>query len=121
MKDCIFCNEKKIVMENDLAFVRMDNYPVSEGHLEVVTKRHVATFFETTMEEKIAIAQLLDKAKEMLDKKHKPDGYNIGVNCGEFAGQEIMHVHIHLIPRYKGDVQNYRGGVRGIIPGKQNY
>ena len=118
---CFFCKAKDYVFENELALGRYDDYPVSKGHMEFVTKRHVATFFDTTKEEKQAIFELMDKAKIMLDKKYHPDGYNIGMNCGESAGQSVMHVHVHLIPRYKGDVPNPRGGVRGVIPSNQNY
>ncbi len=75
----------------------------------------------TTLEEKVAIFQLLEEAKQLIDEKYNPDGYNIGMNLGEMAGQSVMHLHVHLIPRYKGDVENPRGGVRGVIPQKQNY
>lgn len=109
------------VLENKLALGRFDDFPVNPGHMEFVTKRHVATFFETTAEEKLAIFELIDNAKKMLDEEFHPDGYNIGMNCGIDAGQSVMHVHVHLIPRYTGDVANPRGGVRGIIPEKQNY
>ena len=129
MDNCFFCklmNEKmegksKYILENELALGRYDDYPVSKGHMEFVTKRHVATIFDTTMEEKAAIFELIEQAKAMLDNEYHPDGYNIGINCGEAAGQSVMHVHVHLMPRYKGDVENPRGGVRGIIPEKQNY
>ena len=113
--------EREGVFENDLAKAFFDAFPVSEGHMFFVTKRHVSTFFDTTPEERIAIFELIDEAKKMLDDKFHPDGYNIGMNCGEYAGQSVMHVHVHLIPRYKGDVENPRGGVRGVIPSKQNY
>ncbi len=73
-------------------------------------------FFETTDEERNAIFELVDKVKEMLDEKYSPTGYNIGMNCGVSAGQSVMHIHVHLIPRYDGDVENPRGGVRGVIP-----
>ncbi len=125
MEDCLFCKGKedkeKIVLENEYAFVMFDEFPVNKGHMLFMTKRHVKDFFGTTTEEKNAIFELIEKAKEILDKKYSPDGYNIGMNCGEAAGQSVMHVHIHLIPRYVGDVKNPRGGVRGIIPEKQNY
>ena len=121
MADCFFCKTNDYIFENELAKGRFDGFPVSEGHMEFVTKRCVPTFFETTAEEKIAIFELIDKAKKFLDDKYHPDGYNIGMNCGTAAGQSIMHVHVHLIPRYNGDVENPRGGVRGVIPSKQNY
>lgn len=125
MEDCLFCKWKeekeKIVLENELAFARFDEFPVNKGHLLFMTKRHVKDFFGTTPEEKQAIFELVDKAKKLIDEQFHPTGYNIGMNCGLSAGQSVMHVHVHLIPRYDGDVENPRGGVRGIIPKKQNY
>lgn len=125
MEECLFCkwkNEKeKIILENELAFARYDEFAVSKGHILIMTKRHTKDFFSTTQEEKNAIFELLDKAKEIIDEKYNPDGYNIGMNCGVPAGQSVMHVHVHLIPRYDGDVENPRGGIRGVIPQKQNY
>lgn len=124
MKECFFCNaieKRDYESENELAIIRFDDFPVNGGHLEVIPKRHVKDWWETTLEEKIAIFNLLDEAKKMLDERYNPDGYNIGMNLGEKAGQSVMHLHVHLIPRYEGDVENPRGGVRGIIPGKQKY
>lgn len=125
MEECLFCkwkNEKeKIILENDYVFARFDEFPVNKGHMLFMTKRHVKDFFETSLEEKNAIFELIEKAKEIIDKEYHPDGYNIGMNCGKAAGQSVMHIHVHLIPRYKGDVENPRGGIRGIIPEKQNY
>ena len=125
MEECLFCkwkNEKeKIVLENDYAFARYDEFPVNKGHMLFMTKRHVKDFFETSLEEKNAIFELVEKAKEIIDNEYHPDGYNIGMNCGKAAGQSVMHIHVHLIPRYTGDVENPRGGIRGIIPEKQNY
>ena len=86
-----------------------------------MTKRHINDFFETTIEEKNAIFELMNKAKEIIDKQYNPNGYNIGMNCGIAAGQTVMHMHVHLIPRYYGDVENPRGGIRGVIPKKQSY
>ena len=125
MEECIFCkwkeeNEKNF-LENKLAFARYDEFAVSKGHMLFITKRHTKDFFETTLEEKKAIFDLIDKAKSIIDKEYKPSGYNIGMNCGISAGQSVMHIHVHLIPRYDGDVENPRGGVRGVIPSKQNY
>lgn len=122
--DCFFCKclkEEKLLLENDLAYARYDGFPVSKGHLEVIPKRHVKDWWEATNEERMAIITLLDEAKKIVDEKYHPDGYNIGMNLGEMAGQSVMHLHVHLIPRYKGDVENPRGGVRGVIPNKQNY
>lgn len=126
MSECLFCKWKEeykenIIFENELAFATYDGYAVSKGHMLFMTKRHVDNFFNTTLEEKVAIFELVNEAKKMLDEKYSPDGYNIGMNCGVAAGQSIMHIHVHLIPRYSGDVENPRGGVRGVIPQKQNY
>ncbi|MBO7718457.1 HIT family protein [Candidatus Saccharibacteria bacterium] len=124
MEDCFFCkiiNDKDFFLENDLAIARFDNFPVNEGHLEVIPKRHIKDWWEATPEERVAIFNLIDEAKNVVDEKYHPDAYNIGMNLGEAAGQSIMHLHVHLIPRYKGDVPNPRGGVRGVIPQKQNY
>ncbi len=124
MKNCYFCKcveEKNIVLENKLAFALFDGYPVNEGHMLIIPKRHIKDWWETTYAERKDILSLVDQAKEYLDKKYKPDGYNIGMNLGESAGQSIMHLHVHLIPRYVGDTPNPRGGVRGVIPEKQNY
>lgn len=119
--DCIFCGNPDIVIENDLAFAHYDSYPVNPGHCLVITRRHVASYFEATAEEKTAIWALVDDMKSILDAEFKPDGYNVGVNIGEAGGQSIPHLHIHVIPRYKGDMENPRGGVRGVIPHKQKY
>lgn len=122
--ECFFCdclNKKDYFIENELAFAKYDGFPVNKGHLEVMPKRHIKDWWETTKEERIAIFDLIDEAKKIVDNEYHPDGYNIGMNLGEMAGQSVMHLHVHLIPRYKGDVENPRGGVRGVIPSKQNY
>jgi len=119
---CPFCSKNlKIEKENKLAFAIYDKYPVNEGHLLIIPKRHVSNYFDTTNEERVSMNKLLDECKEMLDQTFSPDGFNIGINCGETAGQTIFHVHMHLIPRYKGDMEDPRGGVRGVIPEKQHY
>ena len=124
MNNCFFCksiNNKDFLLENELAVARFDDFPVNNGHLEVITKRHVKDWWQTTLEEKIAIFNLLDEAKKIIDERYNPDGYNIGMNLGEKAGQSIMHLHVHLIPRYDGDVKNPRGGLRTVIQERQNY
>ncbi|WP_216827468.1 HIT family protein [Alkalihalobacterium elongatum] len=118
---CPFCHPESIVLSNEFAFAIFDKYPVNKGHLLIIPKRHVSDFFETTLEERAAINELLEEGKSLLDEKFHPDGYNIGINCGEMSGQTIFHVHVHLIPRYKGDIENPRGGVRGVIPEKRLY
>jgi diadenosine tetraphosphate (Ap4A) HIT family hydrolase len=121
MRDCAFCSFDEAVLRNELAYARFDRYPVSPGHLLVLTLRHVATWFEATDEERAALLALIDEGKRLLDERHAPDGYNIGINVGEAAGQTVVHLHVHLIPRYRGDVADPRGGVRGVIPQRQHY
>ncbi|OIJ09316.1 diadenosine tetraphosphate hydrolase [Anaerobacillus arseniciselenatis] len=118
---CPFCTPENIVLSNELAYAIFDIYPVNKGHLLIIPKRHVSGFFDTTTEEREAINELLEQGKSLLEEKYQPDGYNIGINCGETAGQTIFHVHVHLIPRYEGDMENPRGGVRGVIPEKRIY
>ncbi len=119
--NCPFCEHNSVVLENELAYAKMDEYPVSPGHMLIISKRHISDWFSLTEEEKTAILELLNIAKQHLESVYHPDGFNIGINCGEAAGQTIFHVHVHLIPRYHGDVKNPRGGVRGVIANKQNY
>jgi diadenosine tetraphosphate (Ap4A) HIT family hydrolase len=120
---CPFCSTapSEILLENSLAYAKWDKFPVSMGHLLIISKRHVGDYFEATVGEKAKLWELVDQCKELLDKEKHPDGYNIGINVGETAGQTIPHLHIHLIPRYKGDMENPRGGVRHVIPSKGNY
>ena len=120
-QNCPFCVEPNIVIENDLAFADYDSYPVNPGHCLIIVRRHVAEYFQATAEEKAAVWALVDEMKTIIDKEHKPDGYNIGVNIGAAAGQSVPHIHIHMIPRYWGDVENPKGGVRGVIPHRQKY
>lgn len=121
MEKCVFCERKDMILENRQAWAKYDRYPVSPGHMLIISKRHIADFFQTTDEERRALHDLLVQARQLLEEKYHPDGYNIGVNCGKSAGQTIMHLHIHLIPRYRGDIDNPRGGVRGVIPEKRIY
>jgi diadenosine tetraphosphate (Ap4A) HIT family hydrolase len=123
---CIFCNPKDngvtIVDENELCLAFRDSYPVSEGHTLIIPKRHVSDYFDLHSPERNAIEQLLQRQREALKLKYKDiTGFNVGVNCGEDAGQSIFHVHVHLIPRRKGDMKSPKGGVRGVIPEKQAY
>jgi len=116
--DCELCTPNDVLVENSLAYVRHDNNSLSRGHVLVVPKRHVADFFEMSAEEQAAILELLNDAKTEIQKRHRPDGYNIGVNIGKAAGQTRMHVHVHLIPRYAGDVPDPRGGIRAVLARK---
>jgi len=120
---CIFCNieKERIINENEVAFAIYDSFPVSQGHILVIPKKHINNYFEADSQTKDELWKLIDECKEIVDKKFNPAGYNIGINCGEAAGQTVMHLHIHLIPRYKGDIENPRGGVRGVIPDKRIY
>ena len=118
---CPFCSLDAVVMRNELAYARFDTAPVNRGHLLLIPLRHEPDFFATTSAERAALLDLLERAKLLLDREFKPDGYNIGVNVGAAAGQTIGHVHVHLIPRYRGDMEDPCGGVRGVIPAKQNY
>ncbi len=124
MQGCVFCEKilkGKVLFEDTFWVALEDGFPVSKGHTLIVPKRHVASFFDLTKEEFATLQEMICRAKERLDSLHKPDGYNIGVNVGKAAGQSVFHVHVHVIPRYSGDVANPRGGVRGVIPSKQNY
>jgi len=118
---CPFCHLTEAVLKNELAYARYDKYPVNEGHLHIIPYRHVSDYFELTKEEQAALHSLLVEGKDLLTEKYQPDGFNVGINIGEAAGQTVWHVHMHLIPRYKGDMDDPRGGVRGVIPGKQKY
>ena len=101
--------------------VRRDINPVASGHLLIITRRHVADFFEATATERASLMALLLEAKAWLAREYAPDGFNVGVNIGLASGPTIPHVHVQLIPRYLGDTPNSRGGVRGVIPDKQTY
>ena len=123
-KDCLFCNipPVRIVLENELAYAVRDGYPVTEMHSLIIPKRHIQDYFDLTTEELIACDQLIRSLKdEISNSDNSVNGFNIGMNSGETAGQTIFHCHIHLIPRRTGDVDNPRGGVRNVIPGMGNY
>lgn len=113
--------ESSWVASNTLAFALRDRLPVSPGHTLVIPRRPIATWFDATPDERIALFALVDDVKRSLDAELQPDGYNIGINAGEAAGQTVMHLHVHVIPRYRGDVEDPRGGVRHVISGRGNY
>ena len=121
--NCIFCKlrDERVIYECEHTKAFIDTYPASPGHTLIIPKRHFATYFEATEDEIEAIGKALKAAKKILDKEFSPDAYNIGVNNGEAAGQSVMHLHVHLIPRYKGDVEDPKGGVRWILKDKANY
>jgi diadenosine tetraphosphate (Ap4A) HIT family hydrolase len=115
VEDCELCVPAEVVRENALAYVRRDNHALSAGHVLVVPRRHVASFFEMTGEEQSAVLALLNDTQRAIQAAHAPDGYNIGVNVGKAGGQSRMHVHVHLIPRYAGDVPDPSGGIRCVL------
>jgi diadenosine tetraphosphate (Ap4A) HIT family hydrolase len=120
--DCIFCQcDRPILAQSKLSFAVLDGFPVSKGHALIIPKRHVTTIWELTAEEYADAFGLVRHVKDVVQLKFEPQGINVGVNCGEVAGQSIFHAHIHIIPRYLGDVPTPRGGVRNIIPDKGNY
>jgi diadenosine tetraphosphate (Ap4A) HIT family hydrolase len=112
---CELCRPAEVVLENELAYVRPDNNALCRGHVLVVPKRHVADFFAMSAEEQAAVLRLLNEAHRLAGQSHSPDGYNIGVNIGKAGGQTRMHAHVHLIPRYAGDVADPRGGIRCVL------
>lgn len=118
---CPFCGLDNPIAENVLACALYDKFPVTRGHLLIVTRRHVESWFDTTTDERQAMFALADEARVLLSRDFGAEGFNLGINAGAVAGQTVPHVHLHLIPRYRGDTPNPRGGVRGVIPGKQSY
>ena len=121
---CVFCIEapSRAIAENELAIAFLDGYPVTEGHTLIIPKRHVADYFDLYQPELNAIQALLRQLKgELLQSDNTITGFNVGVNAGKSAGQTVFHCHVHLIPRRDGDVEEPRGGVRGVIPSKQKY
>ena len=120
--NCIFCTpNREILAENANGLAFFDSFPVSRGHALVVPKRHVMTIFEMSEEEYTDCFRLVLALRDLLFARYSPHGFNVGANCGEAAGQSVWHAHIHVIPRYKGDVPDPRGGVRGVVPGKASY
>lgn len=122
--DCPFCNpepEREIILESATAYALYDKYPVNPGHALIIPKRHCPDYFQLTFKEQSACWFILNKVKEIIDNNNRPAGYNTGINISKAAGQTIPHVHIHLIPRYEGDVENPEGGIRGVRPEKKLY
>ena len=124
-EDCIFCNKKnyKVIASTKHFFIMRDTvYPVTKHHTLIITNRHVEDFFDLTRDEMSELDEVLKRQKKELKRIDKKiSAFNVGVNVGKDAGQSIMHCHVHLIPRRKGDVEDPRGGVRGVIPEKQKY
>ena len=113
--------EERILFRGNNFFIIYDSYPVSDGHCLIISNEVKETYFDLSDEEKMDLDSMIEKAKEIIEEIRSPDGYNIGMNCGIAAGQTVMHFHCHVIPRYIGDMEEPRGGVRGVIPQKQNY
>lgn len=120
---CFLCSlpPERIIAECARTVTIRDGFAVSPGHTLIVTKRHTPTYFDLTDEELSAVSAAIQRAKKVLDREYSPDGYNVGINNGEWAGQSIPHLHVHLIPRYRGDVENPKGGVRWVIPQNADY
>lgn len=114
---CIFCSPsgETVIFQNKYAYCRFDDYPVTPGHLLIIPFRHVSSFFSITEEEHAAMWNLVKLGKEYLDDLFQPDGFNIGINDGIVAGQTVMHLHIHLIPRYRGDSEDPKGWVHRVL------
>jgi diadenosine tetraphosphate (Ap4A) HIT family hydrolase len=122
LERCIFCEpEREILAQNARAIAVFDSFPVSPGHALVLPRRHFATIWELDPDEYSDCFTLVRELRSVLETRFSPDGFNVGANCGEAAGQSVWHAHIHVIPRYKGDTPNPRGGVRHVIPLKGNY
>jgi diadenosine tetraphosphate (Ap4A) HIT family hydrolase len=122
-KVCAFCSlpNERIVNSNLFGIVIRDGFPISEGHTLIIPKRHIKSFFDLQSKERDSLFDLVEQEKSYLTDSYSPDGFNIGINDGPAAGQTISHLHIHLIPRYTGDLLDPRGGVRWIIPSKAKY
>ena len=121
---CPFCSpgiHSELIIESELVFAIYDKYPVTPGHALIIPRRHEKDYFGLSAEEQESCWRLLQWVKDIVQQKYKPDGYNIGINNLYAAGQTVSHVHIHLIPRYLGDVERPQGGVRGVIPSKKEY
>lgn len=120
---CPFCSlpAERFVVESEHAVVIRDGFPVSPGHTLIIPKRHVASFFDVTDAERSDLMSLLAAARDDLERRFHPAGYNVGINDGAAAGQTVPHVHMHLIPRYDGDREDPRGGVRWVLPEKAAY
>ena len=122
---CPFCaprpRPERVFYRGERILGIWDAHPVAPGHALLIPKRHVATWFDASPEEQLELMQGIEIARREILKKHQPDGFNIGINVGEAAGQTVFHLHMHIIPRYQGDVSDPRGGVRYVIPGRANY
>lgn len=124
LTDCNFCRRISVghfIIESNLIVVFRDAFPVTPGHLHIAPRRHVESFFELHREEREAMFEMIDRARAWLEREHSPDGFNVGMNIGEAAGQTVPHCNIHVIPRYAGDNPDPRGGVRWVQPERAPY
>lgn len=122
MESCPFCNHDQIILASSgFGYAIYDKFPVSKGHTLVIPKRHVSDYFNLQQKEKSDLWALVEKVKEKLLIEHKPDGFNVGFNVRSAAGQTVFHAHVHIIPRYEGDVEDPTGGIRNVISGKGPY
>ena len=121
--NCPFCDvaDDRVFLSTSQVIGIWDGFPVSPGHALLIPRRHVATWFDATIEEQQALLDAIETARAAIELRQSPDGYNIGINSGEAAGQTVQHLHVHVIPRYKGDVEDPRGGVRLVLPEKAAY
>ena len=117
---CTYCSlaQARVVLESALSIAFKDAFPVSEGHTLIIPRRHTASFFDLTLQEREDMMNLIVRLKHKLQDELNPQGFNVGVNEGFAAGQTVMHTCMHLIPRFKGDVPDPRGGVRWLFPDK---
>ena len=121
-KPCPFCKlEREKILETEISFAIYDGFPVNKGHALIIPKRHTPNYFDLSSEEQKDCFELLNRVKGIVQEEHNPAGFNVGININEAAGQTVPHVHIHLITRYNGDVEEPSGGVRGVIPGRKKY
>ena len=119
----VFSNidKNRIIHQGKYFFLIKDGYPVSPGHILIISNKEKLDYFELDKDERYELTELINKAKQIIENENNPDGYNIGMNCGPAAGQTVFHFHCHIIPRFQGDVEHPEGGVRGVIPSKMKY
>jgi diadenosine tetraphosphate (Ap4A) HIT family hydrolase len=123
MPNCPFCTipKSQIIISNPVAIAFRDGFPVSDGHTLVVPRIHVESLFDLSLKDQALVWALVAEVREVLKKEYQPSGFNIGINDGAAAGQTVGHTHVHIIPRYAGDVKDPRGGIRWVFPDKAKY
>ena len=120
---CPFCSPdpERVFHEGDMVFALWDGFPVNPGHALIIPRRHIGSWFDATDQEQAEILAMVSRVREAIEAEHAPNGYNMGINDGEAAGQTVGHLHLHVIPRYEGDVEDPRGGIRWVIPERARY